>query len=406
MGSFKRKRLEDLNPVPKPVKPKPKPPPVIPPVVTPPAPALTMGLSIFCGFASERIEFGAVPRIQCPYPRPWDSLVTNDRKMMLSTPGMAPGTYDERELSVTLQQIAWMEEGKKDVCSYQIDCAMEQTNWLKMPNYRPRLASPMLMTHCAENHPADSKVKYFLSDWDVSAQLLAPNSGDSIWEEMIANGWNRSDVETAWILRGQFIGRHAKKGSYFEIDDRPVFMRGWAHLLPEYERVFGITPKRIADILRSEVRAATGKVLYLISTQTDASTWPLHKEWGFNAVTQYALHGHGWAAAMGAHRHWRGQLLAFAKESGLDVWIPATCGFDSRAWDSPEPTIYIPTIPEYIEHIKEARQFARDNYKYTRGIVMEYAGTEIGEGGIWFPMMPGQLHDGDELMRAHAAACT
>lgn len=393
-------------------KPKPRPAPAPQPAPVPNRapipPALTMGLSNFCGFEAERIEFGAVPRIQCPYPRPWESLQTSDRKMALSTPGMAPGTYDERDPSVTLQQIAWMEEGGIGVCSYQIDCAMEQTCPPKMPDYRPRLASPILMAHCAENHPADSKVKYFLSDWDVSAQLLAPNSGDSIWPEMIANGWKRGDVETAWILRGQFIGRHAQKDSYFEIDDRPVFMRGWAHLLPEYERLFGVSPRRIADILRSEVRAVTGKDLYLISTQTDASTWPLHKAWGFNAVTQYALHGHGWAAAMGAHRHWWGVGIEFAKESGLDFWVPATCGFDSRAWDSPESAIYIPTIPEYIEHIKEARAFARDNYKQTRGIVHSYAGSELGEGGIWFPMLdiPGNLHRGSEIMDAFKAACS
>jgi hypothetical protein len=386
-----------------PALPQPETPAVIPTPQPAAEPALTMGASWFCHWAKENVEFEAVPGIQCPYPNTWASLATPDRKMLLSTPGMAPGTYDESDPAITLQRIAFMEQGGLAVASVQIEFAHEHTCPSKLPSWRKRLppaTGPLLMGHCAENWPADAKVKYYLSFWDVMA-------GDPIWGEMKGDGWTAADVEDSWRQLGDVIARHALKASYFAVGGRPVFQRGWAHNTPFYEREFGVTPKRITEILREEVRKTTGKELYIISTCTEEATWPLTKEWGWDAVTQYALLGNDWANAASNHRLWWDKGIAFAKSSGMDFWVPTSCGYDSRAWNSPEKCITMPTILEFIAHIKEARAFARANFRYTRGICWNYAFSEHGEGGILEPMadIEGNLHRGDEMLRAHAEAC-
>ena len=362
--------------------------PVITPVVNP-LPEILMGVSIFCGWASERDEFEAVPGIQCVARYPWKTLATDDRHMAL-------GEYDERLPAITEQYIKWMQEGGIGVASVQIDWAHEHTSPGKLPRWRKRIATPLLMGHVAENWPADANVKYYLSNWDVMA-------GDPIWNEMKDDRWNAADVEDSWRQLGKVIARHADKLSYFRIDNRPVFQFGWAHNLPFYERAFGVTPKRITEILREEAGN-----LYIVSTCTEETTWPLTKEWGWDAVTQYALLGNGWTEAASNHRLWWNKGITFAKTSGMDFWVPISCGYDSTAWGSPEKVICMPTMPEYIAHIKEARKFARDNYQYTKGIVHKYAGNEIGEGGIFFPMadVPGNLHRGAEVMDAFKIACT
>ncbi len=92
----------------------------------------------------------------------------------------AMGYYDERDPRVTVGRLAQMEIGKVDCAAYQLEWAHEHSQPGKLPAWRPRLDSPLINSHCADNHPASSPVKFFVSWWDTSA-------GDPLWQEMAEN---------------------------------------------------------------------------------------------------------------------------------------------------------------------------------------------------------------------------
>ena len=81
---------------------------------------LNHGAYVHCGFRTPRPEYGKVPGTQCPWPRPWDAMKTEDRVP-------AWGEYDEGERWVTEERCRLMEFGGINFAVYQID-----TNYLAM----------------------------------------------------------------------------------------------------------------------------------------------------------------------------------------------------------------------------------------------------------------------------------
>lgn len=352
-----------------------------------------MGASVFCGWANPRPEFGAVPGVMCPAEHPWEALQTNDRNMAL-------GRYDERDPAITKQRLAWMEEAKIDFCTYQIEWAHEHTQPSKLPAWRKQLPSPLTMAHCADNHSPDSSVRFCISWWGTMER-------DPLWQEMKGNGWTAADVIESQRRFAQTVAvLYVTRPSYLSIDGKPVLMRGAAEGLQFYESEFGLSPAQIIGLWRDEVRQVTGKELYLIATSTVPDDRHKLKAWGFDALTEYLLHGDGWQDTMDTYRYWWALDLAFCKAQGLDYWVPATAGYDSKAWGSPESVSHLPTPAQFMAHLAEARTVAAENRVLTRGMVLTYAWNEIGEGGCIEPMARGQLHDGDEMIRAHQAACS
>ncbi len=369
---------------------------ILPGTVSPPVPAgnaLQMGVTVFSAWADPRPDCNAVPGVMCPAERPWQALQTTDRKMAL-------GEYDERDPAITAQRIRWWEDNGVDFVTYQIEWAHEHTQPDKMPPWRPKLSSPMTMDHCAFNHSASStKVKFALSHWDSSA-------GDALWTEMVGNGWTANDVRESWR---QFATRAAGfmlKPNYLHIEGKPVLMRGHPQKLAFYKDRFGIEPQEIIQIWRDEVRRLTGKELYLIATSAEPAFRPRLKAIGFDALTEYLLHGKGWDDAMASYRYWWDEDLRQCRADGLDYWVPASGGYDSAAWGSIEgaEVKHIPTPAQFTAHLKAARALALANPDVCKPFILSYAWNEIGEGGIIEPMMPGQLHDGDSMLRAHRAA--
>jgi hypothetical protein len=137
----------------------------------------------------------------------------------------------------------------------------------------------------------------------------------------------------------------------------------------------------------------------------------LLKSWGFDAFTEYNLYSDSWANVMPIYRQYWERSIQIAEETGIDYWVPALAGFDARGYLPDEAASKLgyfepPDPAAFTAHLVEAREFAQANAKYTRGRVCTYAWSEYFEGGIIEPMLPGQLHDGDEMLRAHAAAVT
>jgi hypothetical protein len=84
---------------------------ITPPEVMPP---LTMNVSVFCGWATPRPEYGSVPGTQSPWANPWESLRTNDR-----TPLM--GEYNEALPEITERRCEMMEYGVIGCAVYQVE---------------------------------------------------------------------------------------------------------------------------------------------------------------------------------------------------------------------------------------------------------------------------------------------
>lgn len=408
MGPFKRKRLEDLNPVPKPkppVKPKPKPPPpVIPPVVIPPVEPsrpLIEVVSVFENWEQHCRYYVngqlIVTGTEAPYEFPWQSLKTQNREPSI-------GYYNEPD--VTQHYLESMQQGKFGVACYQIGWSHQHA--VKYPYNPPLKIDPLLYDWGPKNHPQDSPTQFFLSNWDAPAGTESAHF-HALRDE---RGWTDGDMELSHFEYGKAVGQLMLHPRYFHNKGRPVLMRGWAHTLSFYadQHGFNLSPARIVQIWREGVRSVAGVDPYIVATSMEESYRPLLKGWGFDGLTEYLLHGKGWDDAMATYRRFWNQYIPFCRNLGIDYWIAASAGYDDSAWPgiglSAQGWVYNPTAAQYEAHCREARKVALENYDVTNGVVIHYALSEHGEGGILLPMKPGMLHDGDEILRAHAAACT
>ncbi|MBA2708881.1 MAG: glycoside hydrolase family 99-like domain-containing protein [Gemmatimonadaceae bacterium] len=352
------------------------------------------GVSVFSGWANPRPEYGAVAGVQCSFERPWETLQTNDRNLAL-------GRYDEADPKITEQRLEWMASGGIDFACYQIEWSHMHAIPSLAPAWLKPLPSPLLNSHCADAHGPTSPVKYCVSWWDVTAVNGDPN----YWNMLTNAGWTAARVEDSISQFASTVAtKYMKQSNYLHVDGRPVLFRGHAHTLQFYADRFGITPQRLVTVIKEGVRAAVGQTPYLIATSTEPAVRPLLKAWGFDAFTDYLLHGSNWTLAMDVYRWYWGQSLQVCEQTGIEYWVAATAGYDARAWPGSDPNVFIPTPAQFTAHLKEARGLAMNNYGRTRGMVITYAWNEIGEGGIMEPMLPGQLHDGDTMLRAHRAA--
>jgi hypothetical protein len=362
---------------------------------------LIEGITVFSGWKRHRTEFnnndGGVPRMQCPAEYPWLEFKTSDRKMAFGI----DGTYDESDPEITTQRLQLMQYGRFDFACYQIEWAHNQTQPTLLSPWTRKI-DPLLMSHCADNHSPNSPIKFCISLWDV----MACSNDKNYWEEMKMNGWTYKEMEASWRLYARMIAeRYMTKPNYLTMaDGRLVLFEGWVHGLEFYSSEFGVSPERIIQILREEILAVTGKQIYLIATSTSLEFIPRIAQWGFDAFTEYLLYSDNWKNVMNVYRGWWYAAVEICKTTGLEFWVPTTCGYDSTAWGNPVKDIFIPTASQLEDHLKEAREFTKKNIKFTKGFLINYAWNEIGEGGIMEPMQNGQLHNGDEMLQAHRRA--
>lgn len=344
-----------------------------------PAP-LYMGVSVFTGWASPRPEYGLVPGVQCPLEYPWRGMRTKDRLPAI-------GEYDEADPAVTAWRIEQMQKGKIDWVTYQHE-------------WSPHLGR-LLMNHCAENHPADSPIQLAMSWWDVltnSTDGVTYFAGDYALPERTGE-WTAERVVASLRAYSKACEPITRKPSYLKIDGRPVLFRGAASSLRFYGQ-WGISPSQALDLMAS----AFGRRPYFVAIATDPMDHAVLKKWGLDAFTEYNLYAGNWADVAQTYRDYWNRSIGIAKETGIDYWVPTSTGFDDRAWGG--SVVFMPTPAEFTEHLKEARDFARENYQYTRGRVLTNNWSELGEGSVLEPMMPGMLHDGEEMLLAHAKAVT
>ena len=107
-------------------------------------PPVSLGVSVFTGWADPRPEYGKVPGVQCPALHPWAQMRTTDRVPAI-------GQYNEADPAVTAWRLAQMERGGIEWVTYQHE-------------WSPHLGQ-LLMNHCAENHPDDARVQFALIRW-------------------------------------------------------------------------------------------------------------------------------------------------------------------------------------------------------------------------------------------------
>lgn len=338
---------------------------------------LAMGVSVFTGWASPRPEYGLVPGVQCPNPRPWEMMRTADRVPAI-------GQYDEANPAVTAWRLEQMQRGGVDWCTYQHD-------------WSPNLGK-LIMNHCAENHPADSPISFAASSWDV---LSNSKDGGAYFADP---RWTRDAMIESIKGYGRALKPLIEKASYLRIADRPVVFRGGAHSLLFYE-TWGLSPTDVLNLIAGELPERP----YFVATACEHSVHPVLKSWGFDAFTEYALYGDSWDSVMRTYRDFWARSLELARSTSIDFWIPTLAGFDARGYlpdvDAARLGFFEPPNPAaFTAHLVEARELADRHYEVTRGRVLSYAWSEYYEGGVIEPMAPGALHSGDELLLAHRAA--
>lgn len=310
----------------------------------------------------------------------------------------ALGEYDERDPAVSSRRLSWMQEGGIDYACYQVEWAHEMTQPKTLVKWRPYL-DPLVMSHCADHHPAKSPVKFCVSIWDVS------QSDALYWVELKGRGWKIAQAEASWRQYARTIAsRYIARASYLRIDERPVLFFGSAHTLTFYQRQFGLSPARLLAAVSSEIQSHTRLKPYLVATNCAPESFPLLKSWGFDAFTEYLLYSDSWRGVLGIYRQRWKEAIDICRQTGIEYWVPATVGYDSAAWGRPVNMRFQPTPAQFTAHLKEARQFARSNSRHTREQVITYAWNEFGEGGMIEPMKPGMLQSGNEMLRAHRAA--
>lgn len=341
---------------------------------------LMMGVSEFCGFETPRSEFGFVPGTQCPAQFPWDNIVTEDRVPAL-------GEYNEADPEIEPQRAVMMQQAGLDYTIKQVEWGHALT--------KTRKREPLLNAHCAINHPLSSPVKFAISLWDV---MSTGKDRENYWTEA---AMTRDEVLASWreyaaTVRDQFTTR----ANYLTVDGRPVLFHGGVHGLAFYAR-FNISPREITNVIREEIPNA-----YLVATATAPEFYPHIKEAGFDGFTEYLIYGDSWTQVEARYKEWWEWHLGIAKQYGLDYWVPATVGYDSTAWKSPVASIFLPTPAQFTQHLRDAREFANRNFRWTRGFIITYAWNEFGEGGIIEPMKTGMIRSGNEMSKAHLASLT
>jgi hypothetical protein len=320
---------------------------------------LSMGAYVHCGWANPRPEYGLVPGVQCPNQYPWDVLRTRDREPEL-------GYYDERDPGVTEWRCQQMERGGLGFAVYQVEWRHD--------------THELLMAHCAENHPVDSSVEFALSFFDV-----LDGSSDSYLPT-----FSVLEIETSQRAYARAVKRFTDRAAYLREDARPVLFFGYAHK----------TSPRFLQIVREEIPD-----VYLVATCCEPEAFPHLKARGFDAFTEYLLYADSWENVVRTYRDRWSIGTSVARETGIDYWVPACCGYDSSAWGSPVASVFLPTPAQFVEHLEEARSVADRNARNTKSRVVTYALNEFGEGGILEPLKPGMIRDRDEMLLAHASAC-
>lgn len=374
-----------------------KPQIIVPPPIVVPRTEVELGAYCFGGYQLERTEFDKVTRTECPHRFPWAASTATDRLLVAGNP------HDQADPADTLQALREYEQYGLKWRIYQVQHPHANTQEHLLPEAR-RGVQRLLMSHCADNHPEDSPIRFALANWDVNAGKIGE---ENYHIELKALGF---DMELSWRTYGVTAAQYMKQRNYLEMPDgRLVLFHGHAEKLAFYESFWQIKPERIIEWLRDEVRKATGKELYLVAVNVDTMNPNIEdvnervflKRWGFDAFAHYLLHGDGtgWESAMGSYRYWSARDLKAARAADLKYWCAATTGFDSRGWyPPPGGDVYVPTRAQLRAHLIERIHYVRDNSPIVEPKIPLYADDEIFEGGIIRPMRPKQLHDGYEVM--------
>jgi len=163
----------------------------------------------------------------------------------------------------------------------------------------------------------------------------------------------------------------------------------------------------VIDLIASELPVRP----YFVATSCEPQVHPLLRSWGFDAFTEYCLYSDSWAHVMDVYRAFWTRSIEISRATGIDFWVPAFAGFDARGYLHEADAQVLgfsepPTPAHFTAHLQEALAFAEEHYERTRGRVLTYAWSEWYEGGVLEPCAPNALHNGDEMLLAHAAALT
>jgi hypothetical protein len=218
-------------------------------------------------------------------------------------------------------------------------------------------------------------------------------AGDS---EGTFRNWKREDVLAKWMGYARAVrDRYISLPNYRRIDGRPVLMHGGVDRMEFYVR-FDITPKEIVEAIRHEIPDA-----YLIATNTAPEYYGKLKQIGFDAFTEYLWYSDSWKNVCTMYRQKWAEGVMIAKQYGLHYWVPATSGYDSEAWGNPVSAKFVPTPPQFLEHLVEARLFASQHYGQTKGQVVVYSWNEFGESPT---AIEPTVRNGDAYLRAFREA--
>jgi len=281
-----------------------------------------------------------------------------DRKPLL-------GWYDNNDVSIVNQQLAWMAD-------YGIDFVSIAWYWRGKPDASE---APILTYLRTENK---TRVPYTLM-WANHDGY--PKSHDD-WDALV----------THWLTNHIFDESGKPRPEYFYIDGKPaVFIFNGGELMPQ-SRASGFAT--VADMLnyaRDKAKARGLQGIYFVGGQITASAIPALsplQNYGLDAITTYNYNGISQISYADFDRGYRGQwdsILANPALGNIPYFLPMSAGADESPWRNGVANNRMATPDEFEGHLRAGYSKITGNIEKTKKFGMFCCWNEYGEGTIIEP---------------------
>jgi hypothetical protein len=294
------------------------------------------------------------------YPKPWEPIKPfPEREPML-------GWYDEGQISVMEQQLAWM--------------AAASLKYVVFDYY------------WAERPIVDHAVKAYLSSKGKSRVGYA-----LMW----ANHDERPKTKEEYLgMVNDLVKNHFTRPEYLKVDGKPVLMIMVVGNLEAKAKLAGSSSAEFLRALRAAAaQAGLPGVVILGGSGGGAHEVTLSaKRWGYDGYFSYNYHTGVSGRTLGELRNsrsyreldddYREHWDWFMKKSDMPYVLPMTSGWDKRPWGGSADKLHdqsLSTVEEFTQHLKAAKHVLTANPDKTLGLGVICCWNEFGEGSYIEP---------------------
>jgi len=281
-----------------------------------------------------------------------------DRKPLL-------GWYDNNDVSIVNQQLAWMAD-------YGIDFVSIAWYW----RGKPDASEAPILTYLKTANK--TRVPYTLM-WANHDGY--PKSHDD-WDALV----------THWLTKHIFDESGKPRQEYFYIDGKPaVFIFNGGELMPQSQASGFASVADMLNYARDKAKAKGLKGIYFVGGQITASAIPALsplQSYGLDAITAYNYNGISQISYADFDRGYRGQwdsILANPALGNIPYFLPMSSGADESPWRNGVANNRMSTPDQFETHLRAGYAKITANMDKTKKFGMFCCWNEYGEGSIIEP---------------------